>query len=454
MAETATAERAGALAGGSPRLCLPSAPWAWLAVVAVVLTPLALAVPVPLSAKRSVNLTLWDPLVWLLGLWLGLSWLRSGAWRDVWRRVLAVLAPGLVMVAVGVLSVLGADLSTGAARALFAKGLVQWSEYLLVGPLVFAVLLDAGRWRRRAWFALAVATGVAALSVWGQWAWQAPAIRQAPALLGGILLNRNAYGVYLALALPLLLGGVVSAVRQRPGGVVPIALLFAGLALYPCLAGAAYLAAWVALAVTFGSCGRGRASHAWAALVAIVVAGHFVGPGAGHRLRSVQVYVDYRDAAAGRVSREHTLRYLRWSANLEMFAAHPRFGVGLGQYQKRLGPYYQLDRPLPEGRTDRPETFDIRTAEPFSFGWFFVAMGETGLPGLLAGLFLLTTLLWRGVELCRSGEPAGWALVGAGVGLFLLGWFASPLTRGAGGALALVLGASARGVRNREGDGC
>lgn len=417
----------------------PGPIWSYAALLCLAVAPLATAIPLAVSAKRALNLTAFDPLIWLVGAWLVLAWWRAGRLRALAGQALRAAWPGLLLLGAGLLSALGTDFGRPQAAVLFAKALIQWAEYLVIGPIVFLTLWDGPR--RRTALQVAAAALVAVLASVLLTLPRAAVHHQ----VGGLLGNRNTYGLYLLLALPLV--SLLAGTRGEPLRRLPAAAwrhegwpaLLAVLGLWLCRAGGPVLGGVVAVVLTLWGLGR----RAGAVLFLVVFLGISLRSGSGFAspwlVESVQVYAPFRDPETGARSREHTMRYYRWSANLSLTAEHPRLGVGLGQYQRRIGEYY-AGVPRPEGRTDRPALYDIRADEPFTFGWFFLVAAETGLIGAACLLLLFADGGRRAVDRLRQGDAAGWAVLGVLAGLALAGWFTDAFVRGAGPMLAVVLG--------------
>jgi len=412
---------------------VPSCAWACLALATLAVVPVAVGVRAPLTAKRSLHLAAFDPLVWVSAIWLVLAWWRQG--RLV-RRVSAFVrqaGPALALLLVAGASALGADFDRPQAKGLFVKGLIQWAEYLVVGVLVFQALLQDPRWRGRA---LGVFTLAGALTV-GSVLYTIFVRGEAlPYGARGWLLNRNTYGMVLVLWAPIALAYALRGNRGAasvPGMVGQVAVL---LGLAACWAGGPFLGVCVAGAVVLaGLVGRGGALVFLVLVTGLLLAN----PTQLDRLAdSVQVYVTWRDPETSETERVHTMRYYRWSANLEMVVSNPTLGVGLEQYGNRLGAHYGAIQ-VPEGRTDRPAYYDVQTHEPLSFGGFFILAGELGLVGVAALLWLAADLVRRAVRRARVAACEGYAILGAIAGLGFAGWFADPMTRGVGGAVAFLL---------------
>jgi len=135
-----------------------------------------------------------------------------------------------------------------------------------------------------------------------------------------------------------------------------------------------------------------------------------------------------------------TMRAYRWAANLSLILNNP-LGVGWGQYQRSLQKYYG-DLPYPEGTTDDPALYDLNANEPLTFSWLFVMACEIGLPGLAALALFLVELLLRATGRNGNSVLSG-GICGAVIGLAIAAVFTSPLVRGAGPLLGVLLALSA-----------
>jgi hypothetical protein len=444
---------------------VPSCVWAVLALASLCSVPITsgVAVPVtpdpvawtsaildtvvgePVEATRTLTLVPFDPLIWLTGAWLLVAWIRSGAFLNrVWQasRTLWPVAPLFLIAG---LSLSAVDTNQPGAETLFLKTMVQYVEYLLLAPLTFGALLSSGVWRTRALWAFAATGTVVALSGWADATiWGAQAAH--PAQVGGLLQFRSPYGVYL-LIFAAMLPSVGEETPESPWGSVLVSGLAIALALglLGSLAGGPTAGALLAGSIALYGAGTFRTKHGTASLALALVLVLFVGLLLTSRsgqlkslIQSVQVYTPYEDPETGATSREHAMRYYRWSANLQMLEERPILGVGLGQYEKRVGEHY-LGVPLPAGRTDRPETYDVKTSEPMSFGWFFVLLAEMGLLGGVALGVLFLEMLRRGVRAACDQSPAGWTVIGALAGLLIAGWFTEVLAKGTGPAFGFLV---------------
>ncbi|MHC4884158.1 MAG: O-antigen ligase family protein [Planctomycetota bacterium] len=421
----------------------PQGLWRWLGGAVLLSAPLAVALTIPLDAagKRNLNLTPFLPLTLLASVWLLGLWWRRGCLGRALYAYLQRSWPALLVVAASAVSLTQADFGIAQSKALAAKTLVQLLLYLVLAPLVLWAWLmgdPSGRARHRV---LLTSGGVVLLSVLVQ------AIRIHVELsvsafpLGGILLNRNTYALALGLLLPPILAGLGGKPWSRV--VAPVVGMVTALLLTT--AGGPVLGALVGLALmAAGEAGVIRRAACAVLLIASLVwlVGHPVaGLGRIPLLDSVQVYVGHEDRETGAQGYEHTMRYYRWSANLEMMRECPWLGVGLGQYGKRVGEYYGPIA-IPEGRSDAVADFNVKTHEPFTFGWFFVTAAETGAVGMLSLLVLMGSVVAGAVRGIRAHRAMGVAILAMAIGLFVAGWFTNVWVRGTGGLFALMLALS------------
>lgn len=296
--------------------------------------------------------------------------LTAGVWlldllatRD-WRRLAAALPswPSLLFVAL-----CAASAAVAPYKALAVKDLVQYAEYFLVGHLLFADFLRSGpRACRRALAVLCAATAVALILAVVQYA-----DASADALhVRGTFGNRNVLGGYLALALPLLFSVALSARLGWPLRLALALLCAAGLTVT--LSGAAYFAAVVAIACLAAS--RGARVFVPVA-AALVVWQALVLP----RLPRENDLVHFQSVALYSDSGSVERRYPDWQAAYSMALTHPWLGVGLGNYQKHVGQYYDN---IP--RQTGPSEPDIQNL-------YLVLAASAGFPALLAFIALLAS---------------------------------------------------------------
>lgn len=339
---------------------------------------------------------------------LGLLALLAGG--DLRRRLRLPPWPHLAFVACA-----GAAAFVAADKGAAIKDLVQYVEYFVVGSLVFSAFLSGGERRgREALAVLAVATAVSLGLAAAQYMGDA----ESPLSVRGAFGNRNVLGGYLAMALPLCFAGMLGARHVWQKALLALMLL-GGFAVI--LSGAAYGAA--AGAVICLAALRGPKvfvpvvvlAVAWQALVLPRMPrendlAHF---------QSVALY-----DGAGQVER----RYPDWQAACSMVLTHPVWGVGLGNYQKHVGQYYDN---VP--RQTGPSEPDIQNL-------YLVLAASCGLPALFAFLAMLATAMrdaGRAAAAGREWLPAGTA---AALGAFALTAVWHPLlVRGIGLPLVFLL---------------
>jgi len=422
-------------------------PLGWLITAAVASLPLVDfggAMPViALSPKRAINLSIFDFLVWLAALWL-LAW----RWRnrrtaapanELWLRSwLAAVWPGIMLLAVGALSVAQINPWEGNALLLAAKNAWQWAEYLIISPLLAMPLLAAPIWRQRLCRALLFGTALSVLTAFIDFvALVRTGSNGIPHLVGGCLGNRYAYTMFVSLALCMLWDEI-----SLPAWRIwrwPLAFV----AFYPALAAGPLLAGLAGL--TLASMARQARTVAAILILGLLAALAFLPPAEARSLRgiyltrSVQVYVPFRHPGTGNIESVHTMRYYRWAAEINLIAARP-LGVGWGKYQRAVNDQMG-DIPAPKVQSSDAAAYDVLAHEPMSFSWFLQSGVEMGLPGLAAVLVFILEILsraggWRGRG---SGSPA---IAGAAVALLLAGLWTSPMVRGVGPLLGLLLALS------------
>lgn len=263
-------------------------------------------------------------------------------------------------------------------KALALKDLVQLAEYFLIGHLLFAAYLRSHPQAfRNALWALGAAAGVSLALAAVQYA-------DADTLslnVRGSFGNRNVLGGFLALALPLVFGTALG-VRPLWGKLLLALLLAAGLAVT--LSGAAYLA--VAAVIVCMAATRGPLL--FIPIVTLLLAWQaFVMP----RLPRENDIVHFQSVALYSSSGAVERRYPDWQAAYSMVLTHPWLGVGLGNYQKHVGQYYDN---IP--RQTGPSEPDIQNL-------YLVLAASAGLPALLAFIALLTC---AGQASCRAAKTA------------------------------------------------
>ena len=298
-----------------------------------------------------------------------------------WRRLLPLPPwPLLLFVAFACASALIAPF-----KLLATKDLVQYAEYFVLGYWVFSAFLrDGERSARQALTALGIVTalvlGFALVHYF------TPAVETLK--VRGTFGNRNVLGGFLALALPLLFGGVLG-VRPLWGKILLTLMLLAGLTVN--LSGAAYFA--VSGVIVCMAAARGP--KWFIPVAALLIAWQaFVLPRLPREndiahFRSLALYSD-----SGAVER----RYPDWQAAYSMTITHPWLGVGLGNYQKHVGQYYDN---IP--RQTGPSEPDIQNL-------YLVLAASVGLPALLAFLALLVCPIQAVRTAVRDGSDSRFSL--------------------------------------------
>lgn len=325
-------------------------------------------------------------------------------------------------------------LGFAALSALFApdsraavKELIQLALYFGAGTLLAGSALKFSGQRgllMAIWTVLGVGALIVGLALWQYW--RGPF--DDPLTVRGSFGNRNVLGGYLALLLPLAFGLMLwtRSIALRLG----LGLLVLG-GLSVCLSGAALLAITLALLAL-----AARRGAAWLAGAGLVLMLGFtllmpLMPRANdaEAFNSMALY-----DAAGQPNR----RYPEWQAATVMALERPWIGMGLGCYQKQIGPFYGV---VPNA---------TGPAEPDIQNLYLVLAASAGIPACMA--FLL--MLWGGMcdAAGRNVKPRNAraeALPGLDAGIAgALGAFALTavwhplLVRGIGLPLALLLAAA------------
>jgi len=369
-------------------------------------------------------------------------WLLDVVLRREWRRLRLPPLVQMLFVAVAGLSFFVAQ-----DKAFAVKDIVQLVEFFIVGHIVFAAFLreqkDALRLSLTALFAAtAINVGFAVVQ------YLSPGVDA----LGvrGTFGNRNVLGGYLALALPLFLG-VALGVMPRLGQVwakaaigLAVGLVLAGGFLVN-LSGASY---FVVAGVLVCMAARYETNVAptafrfmgWTYMPTCRVPLLFIPVVVC--LLIVQIHVlpnlprendieHFRSLALYDVEGNVEKRYPEWQAAYSMAITHPWLGVGLGNYQKQVGQYYDS---IP--RRTGPTEPDIQNL-------YLVLLASAGFPALL----LFITVLSGALRNARRAAAHGTGWLGLGVGGALLAFAFTAvwhplLVRGIGLPLAFVLALS------------
>ncbi len=349
-----------------------------------------------------INLCLVDPLVWLVAAALGVRLLLERRLRTAaWPPLAAVL-----FVAWTALSAARAE-----SRADAVKDLIQSAEYFLLAWFVFAeVLRDRERRMRvlQLFAAGAVAIVVLALMQYFSRGVEVSGVR-------GTFGNSSVLGGYLALTLPLLLGGALCGGAGWAGFAL-LAVVAGGLV--ATLSGGAFVGI---LAAAAGLCAaRGR--WAFVAYVAVAALGIAL---LWERLPRENLWVLHDSIAFYR-------RYPEWQAAAAMAAERPLLGVGAGNYQRHIGRYFgTIPCENVKGEAD-------------SQNLYLVLAGSLGVPGMLlfCGMLLASMRRAARVYACSDGVVTRAAALGTlgAIGAYAVAAVWAPLlVRGIGVPLAFML---------------
>jgi hypothetical protein len=381
--------------------------------------------------------------VWGLDILLTGGWRRLWAARPHWTHLLFTLCAA-------------AAVCTAVDRGEALKELVQIFEYFIVGAMVFAAFLherdDTASVSARLvnhpplfptlGVVTAVVLALAAVQYFSSEGHRSIACfaepktldiivnvlggRKSPLLVGGTFGNRNVLGGFLTLVLPLAAAGALGAVRGIAARIGCALLLLAGLTVI--LSGAAYWA--VIIAVVALAAARGAKVFIPVALM-LVLWQACVLP----NLPRENDLCHFESVALYDNAGQPTRRYPEWQAAASMILTHPWLGVGPGNYQRQVGPFY--------GQVPNA----TGPAEPDIQNLYLVLGATCGLPALLAFGALLTTAI-------GSAQKAGRAGVAAALAAFSLACVWHPLlVRGLGLPLVFVLALARHPQQEKAPDG-
>jgi O-antigen ligase len=350
-----------------------------------------------------------DPLVWLVcGIWL-FEVLKTRRGSSIcWPPLFSIL-----FILVAILSWLKASPSLKSFKEIF-----QLSEYFVAGYLLLASsLVDSRLFKWTVYAFLGVTTVILALGL-VQYLSPCTEAFKVRATFG----NRNVFGGYLALTLPLFFG-LMLLDSNWPRRIWYLLTLVAGIAVT--LSGGTL----IALLSAMGLMAAFKSQKALALLAAVgLVVSMFLLPhlprdNGGILYESIRLYDDNTE-----VSR----RYTEWEAALGMMRENLWTGVGIGRYQENIGTYYGT-LPHPPGTTSEHDSQNL----------YLVIGSSTGVVGLLAFLGMLFLFATRAGKLYYQLEDP-W-LKGLSLGLlggllaFSINSIWSPLlVRGLGIPLVLI----------------
>ncbi|MHC4502674.1 MAG: hypothetical protein ACYTFI_05155, partial [Planctomycetota bacterium] len=267
----------------------------------------------------------------------------------------------------------------------------------------------------------------------------------------GLFAHRNALGVFLAAALPLLVAaGGTDRKRHVAMRVWLLAVSAVGLAVMT--SGGLFAAAAVGVIVSAFATSR-RAG--WAAVGALAAIAILVQPVALPKVREAQ----FRSVGPFQEVKRHqwipSERARRWAAVLRCVRASPTFGAGPGRYQGKVEDAYLPDWRKGGGNSTDPNIYDVTFDEPGSQCMWEVAACETGLAGCLVIVWFLASTLVR-FGRARADGPAdsegtrpefAAGAMGAVAALAVAGVFAAVFVQGVALPLVIVL---ALGERSSE----
>ena len=379
-----------------------------------------------LEPRPKLHLSLADlALAFTAGVWfLDLLVCRDG------RRLLRLPPwPHLLFVGCAAVSAL-----TASDKVAALKDLIQYVEYFLVGALLFeAYLRDGGRQAvRRALLLLGSVTA----ALLGFALFHYFAAGEDPLAVRGTFGNRNVLGGFLALALPLCFAGVLGARRGLLKAAFA-ALLVAGLTIN--LSGASYGAVVGVIACLAAV----RGPKLFVPVAACLLLWQIV---VLPKLPRENDLVHFQSVALYDGSGKAERRYPDWQAAYSMTLTHPWLGVGLGNYQKHIGQYYDQ---VP--RQTGPSEPDIQNL-------YLVLAASCGLPALFAFLAMLVTAArdaGRAMVEQRDVEKIALAsgVAGACVAFAMTAVWHPLLVRGIGLPLVFLLALARHLAKPEAGDG-
>ncbi len=433
-----------------------------LLVLLVVTIPIAgrIAVPVLSHHKKPVTLALFDVLIWISLAFVCLARLRRAGVKGVLEGLREVPWAAWLLCALTVWSGLIWPRLPGGRPGSFtgtARALLVLVEYAVLAFVVAGELVRSSGERRLALRAAAAASAVAML--WGLVHYFSAAdpfyvgsFFGERAGDGSFVPNRNAFGSFLAISVPLF-GVLAISAREWPdrclfGAVAVIGTLLAA-------TGGAVLGIACGLLAGAALVGRRQLAIGVGCLFILLAVGQLL---PGHNLRAAAESVRVERKCPRTGQRLLAKRYLRAGADLNVLRAPFReneperallFGVGPGAYTagtKRFAPVLDARG---AGETDKLENFDVLADEPGSFNLFGLAAAELGSLGLLGFIWLFAGLAgrclsaWRNAGSLDGGNAgsgvAAAAALAALVGALFVSPFASVWIRGSGPMLMVVV---------------
>jgi len=438
---------------------------AWLALLAVLLHATQFSFDVLAAVKGAhLNLCAVDFILWAaFGLW------AFGRIRRKDFSHLPVSIPAIIGVTWLALSLIpqlkGAAAGQISVSRLGLAKVVQFAEYFIAGYIVFVEVTLTPQRRRHVVAVLAVATLGALACAWIQYLSPGLSVTR---VRGTWFANRNTFGAYLALAIPLLFGVALFG-RMRVGRLAVILMTIAALCVS--LSGGAFLALCFGLVVVAFLKGGRQAFITIIALclLCLCVLPHMPRKNGSALIDSVLLYreddphkvfgddmpeisarldaktvrlaekvrqgspVSYGDIVTEQDrSWKWQQRYKEWQAAVNMMRLSPVFGVGAGSYQKNVNSFYDMPK------------YPVNLLEPDTLSFYMVWGASAGAPFLF---IVLAMFLRAGGSAGRAlgvlkkpldrGLAAG--LLGSLAALAIVALFGDPMVRGVGVTVALLL---------------
>ena len=427
--------------------------------------------------------------------WLLLRWRQRQLGEHVRRYPLALVG----LFACACLSLVP-FLKSWAPPIQYGRAAKQLIQLLLLFVCAYVPLVDylgSERWRRKlvaAFFAAVACALLVGLAEYVRLRPPSPEARQAGAIISptqvdatfgyqgrpagagervGTASNRNVLGAWLTLVLPLLWAAFLFG-SEPPWRTAALALAAGGALLL--LHGGLWVAALVAmLGLSFARSRRAFAVTAAGMFVFYALA-FSLGPQrhgqilldslmlhrSEDRFRTLPLYeIDEELDRSGRGAvldrppySPWEQKYIEWQPALVALAHNPAFGVGLGNYQPRIGGFYSA-ADLSAYRMPKPSA---NLMEPGGNPFYAVWLAETGLVGLLAFTWLAFVFLSRAARGARAeadrlmkGLKLGSC---AALGAACFGClFTDYWVRGVGGAFAFVLALASASPQSQGGEG-
>lgn len=357
-------------------------------ILVVILFLILLTAPTQYSFDiGKAHLTIADPLIWLGGLLFFISVLAEilfakAAGLSLGQRLLTTLKD-LLPLPENIVFIVLVAISFFKAESRFevAKELVQIIEYVAVAFVLFAkVKLNEGLLKKFGMLFLILVSAVVSLALW-QYLDKSLPVMAVKSSFG----NRNTYGGFLAIALPLVLA-ITLQIKNVGFKLWGLAILITGTVTL--LSGGAALGLLFSCSLISIFNSR-RAFAVWLAI--IFITGGFILP----KLPRDNIAVLKNSISIYDENGQAEPRYIEWQASVQMWKEDPLLGVGLGNYQSQIGMNYGF-LAIKEG-----------PKEPDHNNLFLVFASTTGLLGLIGLLGMLACWSHRGTMVlwgCKTDE--------------------------------------------------